>query len=278
MSWVKLHKKFKEWEWYDDINTKVIFLHLLLSANYKDKKWHGIMIKRGQILVGTTSLADESGLTRQNVRTCLERLKSTNEITTKSTNRYTIITIVKYEEYQSKDEEPTNEITSQLTNNQPTTNQQLTTTKERKNIRKKERKNIYIGDFQNNFENLWELFEKVGSKKKAKDALGKIKGVDYETIIAGIERYNAYARASSWYSKQHFSTWLNQCGWDSEWPIILPAATTPKERAPTKSKWELEAERLAAKYAAEDQQSRIDADIEPNLCIAETIREDRSGA
>ena len=39
--WIKLHRQILDWEWYDDINVKVLFLHLLLTANYEDKKWQG---------------------------------------------------------------------------------------------------------------------------------------------------------------------------------------------------------------------------------------------
>ena len=31
-----------DWEWYDDINTKVLFIHLLIKSNWKEKKWRGI--------------------------------------------------------------------------------------------------------------------------------------------------------------------------------------------------------------------------------------------
>ena len=43
--WIKLHRKFLKWEWYSDINTKSLFLHLLLTANHKDKQWQGITVK-----------------------------------------------------------------------------------------------------------------------------------------------------------------------------------------------------------------------------------------
>ena len=54
---IKLFRKFKQWEWYSDVNTKVLFLHLLLSANHTDKSWRGITVKRGQIVVGLESLS-----------------------------------------------------------------------------------------------------------------------------------------------------------------------------------------------------------------------------
>jgi len=57
---IKLHRKIIEWEWYDDINTKCLFLHLLLTCNFEDKKWRGIDIKRGQIVTGRNRLAEET--------------------------------------------------------------------------------------------------------------------------------------------------------------------------------------------------------------------------
>ena len=45
--WVKLHRQLLDWEWYTDINTKVVFLHCLIKANWEDKRWRGVVIKRG---------------------------------------------------------------------------------------------------------------------------------------------------------------------------------------------------------------------------------------
>lgn len=122
--WIKIHYNLLNWEWYDDINTKTLFLHLLLMANWKDKKWHGILIKRGSFITSLGKLANQTGLSVQNVRTSLNKLKSTNEITSKTNNKYTYITINNFNDYQ--------ETTNKLTNNQQTTNKQLTTTEERK--------------------------------------------------------------------------------------------------------------------------------------------------
>ena len=122
--WIKIHYNLLNWEWYDDINTKTLFLHLLLMANWKDKKWHGILIKRGSFVTSLGKLANQTGLSVQNVRTSLNKLKSTNEITSKTNNKYTYITINNFNDYQ--------ETTNKLTNNQQTTNKQLTTTEERK--------------------------------------------------------------------------------------------------------------------------------------------------
>ena len=141
-SYIKLFRKFKEWEWYDDINTKVLFLHLLLSVNYKDKKWKGQEIKKGEIITSLNHLAEETHLTKQQIRTSLSRLKSTQEITYKTTHSYTHITIVNWRKYQCCEENITQQITHKSTNEQHSDNTAITLTKERKKERKEEN-NIY---------------------------------------------------------------------------------------------------------------------------------------
>lgn len=153
-SFIKLHRKMLKWEWYNDINTKVLFIHLLLIANWEDKKWEGNLIKRGQVVTGRKKLSKETGLTEQQIRTSINKLISTNEITTETTNKYTVVTIVKYEDYQQTREKITNEITNKSTFEQPTNNQQVTTTKEYKEIKeyKENNNNTTIYDFvQQNF-------------------------------------------------------------------------------------------------------------------------------
>lgn len=130
-NWIKLFSKFMNWEWYKDSNTKGVFIHCLLKANWKDGKFEGKVIKRGSFVTGRKKLAEELELSEQQVRTALKHLISTNEITIATTNKYSVITIVNYELYQQVNQQ-TNQ---QLTNNQPTTNQQLTTIEEYKNNR-----------------------------------------------------------------------------------------------------------------------------------------------
>lgn len=118
--WIKLHRKMIEWEWYNDNNTKILFLHLLLTANHKEKKWQGQIIQRGQKITSIQHLADETNLTPQQIRTSLNKLKLTHEITIKTTNKYSLITIEKYSDYQDKDEE--NNKQDNTRNNKRTTN------------------------------------------------------------------------------------------------------------------------------------------------------------
>jgi hypothetical protein len=133
--WIKIHRKMLDWEWYDNPNMVRLFIHLLLKANYKDKRWHGIIIKRGSLITSSVQLAEETGLTRQKVRTALGKLIKTQEINQQTTNKYTLITICNYKDYQQLDLDNPLVANHQITINQPSNNHQITTTKEDINIR-----------------------------------------------------------------------------------------------------------------------------------------------
>lgn len=141
--WIKIHRKLLTWEWYDDHNTTRLFLHLLLSANYKATKWRGRTIEVGQVLTGRNKLSNDTGISTQSVRTSLDKLKSTNEIAIESTMKYSIITIINYASYQEIEidiNQQINHLTNQLpTNCQPSTNhiQEIKNIKNVKNIRNK---------------------------------------------------------------------------------------------------------------------------------------------
>ena len=128
--WIKVHRQILEWEWYSDNNCFRLFIHLLLKANHKERRFKGIELEIGSIVTSRDLLSKETGLTGQQIRTALNKLISTNEITSVSSSQGTIIQVVNYEKYQV----PTNEIT----NEQPASNQRVTTNK---NIKNKEEKN-----------------------------------------------------------------------------------------------------------------------------------------
>lgn len=133
-NYIKVDRKIVDWEWYKDICTKTAFIHCLVKANWKDGNFKGQAIPRGSFVTGRTKFATETGLTEQQVRTAWNKLKSTNEITINSTNKFTIITVNNYGLYQVINQEDN----QQITNNQPTNNQQITTIEEYKNINIKE--------------------------------------------------------------------------------------------------------------------------------------------
>ena len=131
--WTKLHRKFLDWEWFTIDGMVRLFIYLILSANHKDGEWRGIKVKRGQVITGINSIHEKTNISKQSIRTCLMRLEKTGEINKQSTNKYSIITICKYEDYQIKEDITNKPANNQLTSNQQSTNKQLTTNKNEEN-------------------------------------------------------------------------------------------------------------------------------------------------
>jgi hypothetical protein len=130
--WIKIHRQLLEWEWYDDINVTRLFLHILLKANHKSKNYKGELIQIGEHLTSREILSNETGLTIRQVRTALTKLKTTNEVTIKSSSQGTKIQVVNYEKYQVT--------TSEVTAKRPASDQQTTSNKNDKNEKKKKNK------------------------------------------------------------------------------------------------------------------------------------------
>lgn len=110
--YIMLHRKILNWEWYTETNTKSLFIHLLLMANHADEKWRGEIIKRGTLITSYGSLSAQTGLSVQQIRTCLKNLEKTGDITRNPTQRNTLIIVTNYEFYQSPFEKTTSESTS----------------------------------------------------------------------------------------------------------------------------------------------------------------------
>lgn len=97
---IKVHRKLIQWGWYQDYVVKDLFLHLLLTANFRENQWMGRTIQKGQVVTSYAHLAADLGFSVKQIRTALNKLKSTGEVASESTNKYTLITVVNWEKYQ----------------------------------------------------------------------------------------------------------------------------------------------------------------------------------
>ncbi len=97
---VKINRSIIDWRWYKEPLTAMVFLHLILTANYDDKDFRNFTVKRGQRVLSYATLAEEMGLSIQNVRTALKHLLSTGEVTKFSQGKFTVISVTNYDEYQ----------------------------------------------------------------------------------------------------------------------------------------------------------------------------------
>ena len=143
-NFIKIDRKILKWEWWSDINTFRLFFYMIVSAYWKDGNYKGVEIKRGSFPSSISELSRETNLSVMEIRTALNHLKSTGEVTTnqqatnkqgntnltsnltsKKTNKFTVFTLVNYDLYQSDNKQDNTNLTSNLTENQQSTNTQL---------------------------------------------------------------------------------------------------------------------------------------------------------
>ncbi len=152
--YIKLYRQLADWQWYGDAVVKSVFIHLLLTANYKATEWNGITLQPGQVVTSVRKLCEDLQQTNQQTRTALNKLKSTNEITVRSTNRFSVITVVNWAKFQS-DSEGINKQNNKQINSQPTN--------------KTEKINKQINNSKRNIRNNKELKELFNNAKPSYD-------------------------------------------------------------------------------------------------------------
>ena len=111
-------------------NAYLMMLHLLVGAQHHDGFVYGVPLKRGQLLRGRFALAEETGLSEQQVRTSLSHLKAINEVlfsssrnvTSKVTKGTSIITCLNYDVWCSVEKPSNQKSNQQVTSKQPASN------------------------------------------------------------------------------------------------------------------------------------------------------------
>ena len=210
---IKIHRQITDWEWYTNIPVKTLFFHCLLKANHKDNNWQGITIKRGSFITSYENLAFETGLTVRQVRTALDKLKMTGELTHKGQTKYSIITINNWDEYQENDKQ----LDKQTTNKRQTNDKQMTTNKNDKN----DKNNICAF-----FSEFYMAYPKKKSKQAAEKAFNTaIKKASFEKIMQGLKAYKEDIKKKQTQDQyiKYPATWLNQECWEDDY------TTTNKE-------------------------------------------------
>lgn len=244
VGFITLHRKIADWEWYHDAPTLCLFVHLLLMANFTEGRFKGRVIKRGQLATSLRSLATHTGLSIQQTRTALEHLLSTHEITHEPTPQYSVITIVKYDEYQTPTQQPTNkqhtintasntQLTQDSTHDQHRYNNNNNINKEtnkqgNNNTTSASRR----GASDESFDEFWAEYPRKVSKPSAMKAWNKLKPDEdlTEQIMTGLEKWrnsDDWARDNGRYIP-YPATWLNDRRWEDD---IRPAGERKPQSA-----------------------------------------------
>lgn len=131
--WIKLHRKIQDNPiFYSDKGLRV-WLWCLLKAGHQEKHMYfnnqKIQLKEGQFITGRLSASEELRLSPSTLRNWLATLKQDNYLDIKTTNKYSIITILNWKEYQAD-----GQLKGQQNNNR------ITTEKHQNNTNKNDKK------------------------------------------------------------------------------------------------------------------------------------------
>lgn len=233
---IAVKRTIKDWGWYHDPKMFTLFLHMLIDANYTDGEWEGYTIKRGQLVTSVAFLSADTGLSIQEVRTCLRKLGGAGEVRSTSIGRRSIITICNYERY----------LTAQQGTNAESTGEQHAIIEESKKIEEKKPSND--GKEKTEAANrLYALYptkcpvsgRATGKSSKDKEKLARLlKDHTEQELSETIKRYVKECTEQQSYIK-NFSTFLNNLpdySAKEQQPLSQSPATQSYEDAIEKAK------------------------------------------
>lgn len=140
-TFIKIDRNILQWRWMTNSETFHLFVFLILKANIEDHGFQNITVHRGELVTSLPHLARDTGLTIRKVRTALNHLKSTGEVTDTKIHRGRLIHIVNYNLYQAR---PTGKATgNRQTSDRQTTGNRQQSKNDKKGKNGKNEKNIY---------------------------------------------------------------------------------------------------------------------------------------
>lgn len=211
---IALNRQIFDWEWWGDHNVTRLWITILMLANWKDKQWQGKTIKRGSFITSYPSLADATGLSIQQVRTAISKLKSTGEIQQIVTNKYQLIIVVNYEKYQDLSSDDN----SQITDNQQTNNSQITVNQHQLNKGNKDNKG------------------NKGNKERGRftpPTLSEVQSyIEEKGYHMDAEAFINFYESKGWMiGKNQMKSWKSAIStWESRWKSEHPNGIAPKEK------------------------------------------------
>lgn len=181
--WVCVHRKLLDNPIFKNDKLFRVFMFCLLRAQHTaGDQLVGdsvVYLDKGQLATGRIAISEQTGLSQQNVRTAISKLEKLGILTIKPTTKYSVITMVNWNQYQQTNQ--------QVTNKQPASNQQVTTSNnvnnednDNKVDQSKIDREVFI---QEAFNHWWERYPKKVAKQSAFKAWVKTtKKMDEQTV------------------------------------------------------------------------------------------------
>jgi DNA-binding transcriptional regulator YhcF (GntR family) len=188
---------------WKDSDHLAVWIYLLLNATHKDMdvlfKNKRITLKPGQLITSRKSIAKKLNISESKVHRVLKMLEIEQQIEQQTSNKNRLITIVGWNEYQSCEQQ----IEQQVNNNRTTSEQQVNTNKNIKNIKN----NILCANF---FEQIWQMYpNKRGKGQVSLTQKKKLYDIGLEEMTRAINRYKKDLANEPWRKPQNGSTFFN---------------------------------------------------------------------
>lgn len=140
--WIKLHRKTLENPIIcKDGDYMAVWVYILLNATHKEAYMmfggEKILLEPGQLITGRKSISEKLNISESKVQRILKSFENEQQIEQQTSNKNRLITILNWCLYQESEQQ----IEQQVNNNRTTSEQQVNTNKNVKNV--KNDKNIY---------------------------------------------------------------------------------------------------------------------------------------
>jgi hypothetical protein len=214
--WIRLHRKTIDCGFFTNPSLSHFWIWCLLKATYEEYDqtvgFQNVHLLPGQFVYGRKTASAETGLSERTIRTCVETLLKLENLTIKSTNKFSVLTISKWDTYQKQQETNDHQTDQQPTNKRPT-NDHKQEVKKNKN----EKNNWFV--------EVWERYpNKDGRQQAEKHFNATVKtGEDFNNIKKALNNYLESKHVKAGFIKNG-STWFNN--W-RDWvvsPVIDPQA------------------------------------------------------
>ena len=198
--WLQNHKLWAFWCW------------CLMKATHKEYDQvvgcQVVHLFPGEFVFGRKKAAEELRVSEQEIRTMVDSMRIRKNLTIKTTNKFSVISIINWNTYQDIEFIFNQQINQLLTNKQPTTNH------------KQEHKNKNTKEYTSDFLKFYDEYPKHKGKEQAWKAWQKLNGT-VPTVDDLILKIQEQSKSEQWTKDDgkyipHPSTWLNDKRWEDE--------------------------------------------------------------
>jgi hypothetical protein len=178
--YIKLWRKIFDSGIQHDPATFMLWIWILCNVTRKPLNYiargQKIRLEPGELIVGRKKLSKELMVSEQSIRTCIKNLKNWENLTIRSTNRFSIIKVINWELYQEQETQINQQINQELTSSQPAANHK-TRSKEVKNVKNRTKESGGNGIPEWIPTQIWADFKEFRIRKRAPLTSRAIKGI-----------------------------------------------------------------------------------------------------